>query len=82
MDLYTSVEWGRLCEEVAKLKLEPREKLDRPVEELTKFRHPKRPAGSVPGTKRDQDQKQRSPRNSGASEWRRRESNPGPKDFQ
>jgi hypothetical protein len=82
MGLYTGVEWEALCREVSKLKLEPREKLDAAAEELVKFRRPKRKPGMVPGTKGDQAQKQRSPRNQGASEWRRRESNPGPKDFQ
>jgi hypothetical protein len=77
MRLYTSVDWGRICDEVGKLKLTPREKLESAPEELVKFRRvlPKR--AMVPRTSGDQGQKQRSPRNSGASKWRRRESNSG-----
>jgi hypothetical protein len=40
--LCTSVEWERVCDEVSKLKLTPREKLEAAVEELVTFRHPKR----------------------------------------
>jgi len=70
MELYTTVEWRKLCEEVAKLRIS----LADPAVE------PSAPAGGLGaglGAVANETQQHRWVR-----VWRRRESNPGPKDFQ
>jgi predicted nuclease of predicted toxin-antitoxin system len=72
MELYTTVEWRKLCEEVAKLRISLPS-----------------PAGA-PGAGRGVPQElgaglgaveRKTPLAGGVRKWRRRESNPGPKDF-
>jgi integrase len=69
MELYTTVEWRKLCEEVAKLRIslpDPAETVNTRADDLGAG------LGAV---------KQKTPRSRGVGWWRRRESNPGPKDF-
>ena len=70
MELYTTVEWRKLCEEVAKLRillLDPAQKAPSSTPGL----------GAVLGAVET-----KTPRCRGVRVWRRRESNPGPKDLQ
>jgi integrase len=68
MELYTTVEWRKLCDEVAKLRISlPSQHSSGDVPE---------PLGAGLGAVET-----KTPRVGGVSKWRRRESNPGPKDF-
>ncbi len=69
MELYTTVEWRKLCEEVAKLWI-PLGDPARRAPSLT------RRLGAVLGAVGME-----TPESRGVEWWRRRESNPGPKDF-
>ncbi len=74
MELYTTVEWRKLCAEVAKLQISlvvPPEKAPGTGQDVTGS------LGAVLGAVTNE-----TPRSRGVEWWRRRESNPGPKDFQ
>jgi hypothetical protein len=71
MELYTTVEWRKLCDEVAKLRL--------PLQAPGKTKPAANRAGGL-GTPLGTPDELRLEAQ-GVGEWRRRESNPGPKDF-
>jgi integrase len=72
MELYTTVEWRKLCEEVGKLRL--------PLQAPGKTKPAANRAGGLGTPLGTPDELLLEAR--GVRKWRRRESNPGPKDFQ
>jgi hypothetical protein len=69
MELYTTVEWRKLCEEVAKLRIPLGDRATRP---------PSAASGLGAGIGAVEEKTKAV---GGVKKWRRRESNPGPKDF-
>ena len=71
MELYTTVDWRKLCDEVAKLQLPTQAR-----ENTSPGSRRRRLFGTPLGTPAEIPQQV-----GGVKKWRRRESNPGPKDF-